>query len=97
MSNYLKFFAGFIEIGGYERLKIQYMEAIPQTTLNSLAAGNNTTCGIPRQDAFHIFRDPITADIPWPGMLLGIYFLGSWYWCTDQVSGIACHQSFLKR
>uniref|UniRef100_H2YEU3 Uncharacterized protein n=1 Tax=Ciona savignyi TaxID=51511 RepID=H2YEU3_CIOSA len=64
----------FIEVGGYENLKTLYMQAIPQTTLDILAS-----------DAFHLFRDPINSDLPWPGMIFGIYFLGSWYWCTDQV------------
>uniref|UniRef100_H2YET9 Uncharacterized protein n=1 Tax=Ciona savignyi TaxID=51511 RepID=H2YET9_CIOSA len=76
---------GFIEVGGYENLKTLYMQAIPQTTLDILASGNTTSCGIPREDAFHLFRDPINSDLPWPGMIFGIYFLGSWYWCTDQV------------
>uniref|UniRef100_H2YEU0 Uncharacterized protein n=1 Tax=Ciona savignyi TaxID=51511 RepID=H2YEU0_CIOSA len=75
----------FIEVGGYENLKTLYMQAIPQTTLDILASGNTTSCGIPREDAFHLFRDPINSDLPWPGMIFGIYFLGSWYWCTDQV------------
>ncbi|XP_078483493.1 sodium/myo-inositol cotransporter 2-like isoform X1 [Ciona intestinalis] len=75
----------FIEVGGYENLKTLYMEAIPQTTKDILAVGNSTTCGVPRDDSFHLFRDPITSDLPWPGMIFGIYFLGSWYWCTDQV------------
>ena len=61
------------------------MKAIPQTSLDILESGNFTACGIPREDAFHVFRDPISADIPWPGMLMGIYLLSSWYWCTDQV------------
>ncbi|XP_076805295.1 sodium/mannose cotransporter SLC5A10-like [Clavelina lepadiformis] len=76
---------GFVRVGGYDNLKVLYMEAKPQTTKDILLAGNETTCGIPREDAFHLFRDPITSDLPWPGMLFGIYFLGSWYWCTDQV------------
>ena len=63
----------------------QYSNAIPTTTKLILEGGNTTTCGMPREDAFHIFRDPLTSDTPWPGMLLGIFFLGSWYWCTDQV------------
>uniref|UniRef100_A0AAR2M0C1 Sodium/myo-inositol cotransporter 2 n=1 Tax=Pygocentrus nattereri TaxID=42514 RepID=A0AAR2M0C1_PYGNA len=45
----------------------------------------NTTCGIPREDAFHLFRDPVTSDLPWPGVLLGMSIPSMWYWCSDQV------------
>uniref|UniRef100_A0A671FCA1 Solute carrier family 5 member 4 n=1 Tax=Rhinolophus ferrumequinum TaxID=59479 RepID=A0A671FCA1_RHIFE len=31
------------------------------------------------------FRDPITGDIPWPGMIVGMTIVAAWYWCTDQV------------
>uniref|UniRef100_G3SSA3 Sodium/myo-inositol cotransporter 2 n=1 Tax=Loxodonta africana TaxID=9785 RepID=G3SSA3_LOXAF len=45
----------------------------------------NSSCGLPREDAFHIFRDPVTSDLPWPGILLGMSIPSLWYWCTDQV------------
>ena len=73
------------EDGSFEE---QYKDAIPQTTKSILQSGNATTCGVPRDDAFHIFRHPTDSDTPWPGMLLGIFFLASWYWCTDQVSQV---------
>ncbi|XP_071499778.1 sodium/glucose cotransporter 4-like [Diadema antillarum] len=65
----------------YDELPIKYFQAIPNTTLEN----PNTTCGYPRTDAFHIFRDPITGDLPWPGMVFGITISSIWYWCTDQV------------
>uniref|UniRef100_A0A7M4F081 Sodium/myo-inositol cotransporter 2 n=1 Tax=Crocodylus porosus TaxID=8502 RepID=A0A7M4F081_CROPO len=43
------------------------------------------SCGLPRDDAFHIFRDPVTSDLPWPGVLVGMTIPSLWYWCTDQV------------
>ena len=43
---------GFVEVGGFRNLAYKYMNAIPNTTL----ADPNTTCGIPRSDALHIFR-----------------------------------------
>ncbi|XP_072024832.1 sodium/glucose cotransporter 4-like [Amphiura filiformis] len=64
-----------------DELHIKYFQAIPNTTLND----PNTTCGYPRSDAFHIFRDPVTSDLPWPGMVFGITISATWYWCTDQV------------
>nr|XP_002131980.1 sodium/glucose cotransporter 5-like [Ciona intestinalis] len=75
----------FSKVGGYENLKKLYMEAIPQTTKDILAMGNFTTCGIPRDDAFHLFRDPINSDLPWPGMIFGISILAFYYFGTDQV------------
>uniref|UniRef100_H2YDP8 Uncharacterized protein n=1 Tax=Ciona savignyi TaxID=51511 RepID=H2YDP8_CIOSA len=75
----------FAKVGGYENLKTLYMQAIPQTTLDILASGNTTSCGIPREDAFHLFRDPINSDLPWPGMIFGISILAFYYFGTDQV------------
>uniref|UniRef100_A0A3B5L5K0 Solute carrier family 5 member 9 n=1 Tax=Xiphophorus couchianus TaxID=32473 RepID=A0A3B5L5K0_9TELE len=45
----------------------------------------NTTCHIPRPDAFHMFRDPVSGDLPWPGLIFGLTVLATWVWCTDQV------------
>ncbi|XP_077970602.1 sodium/mannose cotransporter SLC5A10-like [Styela clava] len=75
----------FAKIGGYNVLEERYMNAIPKTTIDSWGTSNSTTCGVPRADSFHIFRDAVDSDLPWPGMLSGIFLLGTWYWCTDQV------------
>ncbi|OBS57031.1 hypothetical protein A6R68_11844, partial [Neotoma lepida] len=40
---------------------------------------------IPRPDAFHVLRDPVNGDIPWPGLIFGLTVLATWCWCTDQV------------
>lgn len=69
----------FDYIGGYDQLEPEYMVSIPNVVRE------NTTCGYPRADSFHVFRDPIDGDLPWPGMLFGITIIASWYWCTDQV------------
>lgn len=66
-------------MGWYEGLLEQYKEAIPTLTVP------NTTCHLPRSDAFHIFRDPVTGDLPWPGLLFGLTVLATWVWCADQV------------
>ncbi|KAL3858002.1 hypothetical protein ACJMK2_012620, partial [Sinanodonta woodiana] len=70
---------GFNKIGGYNNLERLYMEAIP-TTRNP-----NSTCGLPRSDSFHILRDPVTSDNPWPGLILQSSIGCIWYWCCDQV------------
>uniref|UniRef100_A0A8B9BWY5 Sodium/glucose cotransporter 1 n=1 Tax=Anser brachyrhynchus TaxID=132585 RepID=A0A8B9BWY5_9AVES len=74
----------FKEVGGYDAFMQKYMEAIP----SNISYGNTTidsSCYRPREDAFHIFRDPVTGDLPWPGLIFGLSILALWYWCTDQV------------
>ncbi|XP_060225329.1 solute carrier family 5 member 4-like [Meriones unguiculatus] len=74
----------FAEVGGYESFTEKYMNAIP-----SVVEGDNLTinpkCYTPQPDSFHIFQDPITGDIPWPGLIFGMTILAIWYWCADQV------------
>ncbi|NXQ00612.1 SC5A9 protein, partial [Vidua macroura] len=72
-------FIGFEKVGWYEGLKEKYSTAIPKITVP------NTNCHLPRADAFHLFRDPITGDIPWPGLIFGLTVVALWCWCTDQV------------
>uniref|UniRef100_A0A8C4QGQ0 Sodium/glucose cotransporter 1 n=1 Tax=Eptatretus burgeri TaxID=7764 RepID=A0A8C4QGQ0_EPTBU len=72
----------FFEVGGYEGLHDKYMVAIPKVSPNSSI---NKECYMPRKDSFKLLRDPITGDLPWPGMLFGLSILAIWYWCTDQV------------
>lgn len=70
---------GFQEVGWYPGLEQRYMQAIPNATVP------NTTCHLPRPDAFHMLRDPVSGDIPWPGLIFGLTVLATWCWCTDQV------------
>uniref|UniRef100_A0A671SD64 Sodium/glucose cotransporter 2 n=1 Tax=Sinocyclocheilus anshuiensis TaxID=1608454 RepID=A0A671SD64_9TELE len=71
----------FYEVGGYGALLEKYSLSLPsQRSLNI-----SEHCYTPREDAFHLLRDPTTGDLPWPGVLFGIAIIGSWYWCTDQV------------
>ncbi|XP_006879713.1 PREDICTED: sodium/glucose cotransporter 4 isoform X2 [Elephantulus edwardii] len=72
-------FLGFQEVGWYSGLEQQYRQAIPNITVP------NTTCHLPRPDAFHMLRDPVNGDIPWPGLIFGLTVLATWCWCTDQV------------
>ncbi|ROL42954.1 Sodium/myo-inositol cotransporter 2 [Anabarilius grahami] len=69
----------FAEVGGFQAVLDKYPQAIPSIRVP------NTTCGIPRDDAFHIFRHPVTSDLPWPGVILGMSMPSMWYWCSDQV------------
>ncbi|XP_075384507.1 sodium/myo-inositol cotransporter 2 isoform X2 [Tenrec ecaudatus] len=71
--------AGFAEVGGMEGLKEKYFLALASNRTE------NSSCGLPREDAFHLFRDPVTSDLPWPGILFGMSTPSLWYWCTDQV------------
>lgn len=66
-------------MGWYPGLEQQYRQAIPNATVP------NTTCHLPRPDAFHMFRDAVSGDIPWPGLVFGLTVLATWCWCTDQV------------
>ncbi|KAF3819860.1 hypothetical protein GH733_015369 [Mirounga leonina] len=72
-------FLGFQEVGWYPGLEQRYRQAIPHATVP------NTTCHLPRSDAFHMLRDPVSGDIPWPGLVFGLTVLATWCWCTDQV------------
>nr|XP_005543501.1 PREDICTED: sodium/glucose cotransporter 4 isoform X1 [Macaca fascicularis] len=72
-------FLGFQDVGWYPGLEQRYRQAIPNVTVP------NTTCHLPRPDAFHLLRDPVSGDIPWPGLIFGLTVLATWCWCTDQV------------
>ncbi|NWW52052.1 SC5AA protein, partial [Pedionomus torquatus] len=69
----------FNEIGGYPNLQEAYLKAVPSKIVP------NTTCHLPRADAMHLFRDPVSGDLPWTGMTFGLSIMATWYWCTDQV------------
>uniref|UniRef100_A0A4W6E783 Solute carrier family 5 member 9 n=1 Tax=Lates calcarifer TaxID=8187 RepID=A0A4W6E783_LATCA len=72
-------FQAFSKVGWYEGLVNRYMSAVPSVTVA------NTTCHLPRSDAFRMFRDPVSGDLPWPGLVFGLTVLATWVWCTDQV------------
>ncbi|KAG8597107.1 hypothetical protein GDO81_002164 [Engystomops pustulosus] len=74
----------FNKVGGYEAFTEKYMKAIP-TEIYDNGTKIDAKCYTPREDSFHLFRDPITGDMPWPGLIFGLTILALWYWCTDQV------------
>lgn len=73
-------FPAFSKVGWYDGLVDSYMSAVPSVTVA------NTTCHLPRGDAFRLFRDPVSGDLPWPGLVFGLTVLATWVWCTDQVT-----------
>ncbi|MDP5040891.1 MAG: Na+/glucose cotransporter, partial [Paraglaciecola sp.] len=32
----------------------------------------------------HLIRAATDEDFPWPGIIVGSFIIGFWYWCTDQ-------------
>ncbi|NWH31630.1 SC5A9 protein, partial [Chloropsis hardwickii] len=79
LGAFVLMFIGFEKVGWYEGLQEKYITAIPKITVP------NTTCHLPRADSFHLFRDAITGDLPWPALLFGLTVVAVWCWCTDQV------------
>ncbi|CAL9696587.1 unnamed protein product [Knipowitschia caucasica] len=72
-------FIAFERVGWYEGLQRLYPLAVPSVTVP------NATCHLPRPDAFHMLREPLSSDMPWPGLLFGLTVLSTWVWCMDQV------------
>ncbi|XP_032460167.1 sodium/glucose cotransporter 2 [Phocoena sinus] len=77
----------FHEVGGYTGLFDKYLGAMTSLTVSEdPAVGNiSSSCYLPRPDSYHLLRDPVTGDLPWPALLLGLTIVSSWYWCSDQV------------
>ncbi|KAH9507885.1 Sodium/glucose cotransporter 4 [Bulinus truncatus] len=65
----------------------QYARAASNLTLSDPV---NYSCGMPRKDYQHIWRDAVTGDIPWPGAVFGLTTLGLWTWCNDQIMVQRC-------
>ncbi|NP_001087699.1 solute carrier family 5 (sodium/glucose cotransporter), member 2 L homeolog [Xenopus laevis] len=70
----------FEAVGGYDALMEKYMKAVP-TVLGNVSE----SCAAPRADSLHLLRDPISGDLPWPALILGLTIVSTWYWCSDQV------------
>ncbi|KAL8598723.1 hypothetical protein ACOMHN_033287 [Nucella lapillus] len=77
----------FMEVGGWSEMMELYSRAASNHTLADPA---NYSCGLPREDFMHIWRDPVTGDIPWTGAVFGLTTLGLWVWCTDQIMVQRC-------
>ena len=81
-------YQGFADVGGYWGLVDLYKNSTPSQLLPG-----NTECGVPREDAFHVFRS-VNSDFPWTGVLFGMPILSIWYWCTDQVKNLILIEMF---
>ncbi|XP_048373437.1 sodium/glucose cotransporter 2 [Sphaerodactylus townsendi] len=77
----------FNEVGGYQGLFDKYMNALPSQMLSPTPDLYNisASCYMPREDSFHMIRDAISSDLPWPAVILGLSINSLWYWCSDQV------------
>ncbi|XP_072452929.1 sodium/glucose cotransporter 2 isoform X3 [Notamacropus eugenii] len=77
----------FNEVGGYTGLFNKYLEAkTTQIFSEDPMVGNiSSSCYQPRADSFHLLRDPVTGDLPWPALIVGLTIVSGWYWCSDQV------------
>ncbi|XP_001370424.1 sodium/glucose cotransporter 2-like [Monodelphis domestica] len=77
----------FNEVGGYTGLFNKYLEAkTTQTFSEDPMVGNiSPSCYEPRADSYHLLRDPVSGDLPWPALLVGLTIVSGWYWCSDQV------------
>ncbi|XP_060581833.1 sodium/glucose cotransporter 4-like [Ruditapes philippinarum] len=81
------FIISFMKIGSWHTMEVKYMKAATNYTLSNQSF---YSCGMPRDDAFHIFRDPVKGDIPWPGVLFGLTILALFVWCQDQLMVQRC-------
>ncbi|NP_001125293.1 sodium/glucose cotransporter 2 [Pongo abelii] len=77
----------FHEVGGYSGLFDKYLGAATSLTVSEDPAVGNISsfCYRPRPDSYHLLRHPVTGDLPWPALLLGLTIVSGWYWCSDQV------------
>nr|XP_020669193.1 sodium/glucose cotransporter 2 [Pogona vitticeps] len=77
----------FHEVGGYQGMFDKYMNAFPKRTISPTPDLYNisASCYLPREDSFHMIRDAVTSDLPWPTVILGLSINSVWYWCSDQV------------
>jgi len=60
----------------------RYMTSVANVTY---FGPDNSTCGLPRDDAWQVLRDAQHSDMPWPGFLMGQTPASIWYWCADQM------------
>lgn len=72
----------FIAVGGYHQMWQRFLQAVPVNVTQDV---RNESCGRVPADALHFFRDPVTSDLPWTGVIFGLTISAIWYWCSDQV------------
>ena len=52
---------GFVNINGYDNMKLKYGYSVANTTLYS-----TSMCGLPPKDYLNLLRD-VDSDLPWTG------------------------------
>ncbi|XP_041357408.1 sodium/glucose cotransporter 4-like [Gigantopelta aegis] len=87
VGSFILMIISFVDVGGWEQMMRKYAVSAANYTL---ADPQNYSCGLPREDYMHIFRDPIKGDIPWPGAVFGATTLGILVWCADQIMVQRC-------
>ena len=70
---------------GWDSLWAKYECSIPSDFKTANETNTGVECGNIRDDYNHVIRDPVTGDMPWPGLFFGLTVISTWYWCTDQV------------
>ncbi|CAG5120820.1 unnamed protein product, partial [Candidula unifasciata] len=81
------FVISMVDIGGWNTFMTLYAHAASNNTRTDPV---NYSCGLPRSDFMHIWRDPVDSDIPWTGAAFGLTVLGLWTWCNDQIMVQRC-------
>ncbi|CAD5122669.1 DgyrCDS11079 [Dimorphilus gyrociliatus] len=71
-------------VGGFANLRWRYDRSYSNNTAYFNSYSNNLTCGLPKENAWNIFR-PLDEDNPWLGMIIGLTILATNAWCTDQL------------
>merc|ERR1712227_1070303 len=81
----------FNAVGGYEQLIDKYRISEPLAEYVKYyndSDGNRKSCSGVDQDNFMHFLRPVdvgSGDLPWTGLLTGMFISSIWYWCADQV------------
>lgn len=54
---------------------------------DSTATTNQTCASCSEVSRYYknLFRPATDPELPWPGMLAGMFILAIWHWCTDEV------------
>ncbi|KAK6976543.1 sodium/glucose cotransporter 4 [Biomphalaria glabrata] len=76
-----------VDVGGWNEFLAHYAYAASNLTLSDPV---NYSCGMPRKDYMHVWRDAKTGDIPWPGAIIGLTTIGLTVWCNDQIMVQRC-------
>ncbi|XP_067939038.1 sodium/mannose cotransporter SLC5A10-like [Watersipora subatra] len=74
-----------IEVGGWESLQNRFFTAAAEGVIETHTRFGNWSCAYPREDSLHLWRNAVTGDLPWPGMMFGLTAIAMFVWCNDQI------------